>query len=221
MDIREVTNQDYRVCYKAGECKKSGPQYYDFKAPDQPITGISWFDAVDFCRFMGKHLPTEAEWEKAARGPDADLYPWGNQPADCSRAVIRDKQGRSCGNKKRKGTKPKTGRVLPAGSRPAGRYGLVDMMGNAEEWVNDWYTSSYKDCGGDCLGDNTKGPCQGKLKCPGHKYRVVRGGSWYWPAQHATGIHRRPHYPDNRYFHHFGFRCAASVEEAARIRGKQ
>lgn len=68
MDKTEVTNAAYKACVKAGKCVKSGPKYVDFDRPKQPITGISWYEANDFCKAQGKHLPTEAEWEKAARG---------------------------------------------------------------------------------------------------------------------------------------------------------
>ena len=126
---------------------------------------------------------------------------------------------RSCGAKKRRGKGPEKGRVLEVGSRPAGRYGLYDMVGNAEEWVNDWYSIDFATCGDECLGVNPKGPCDGSKKCK-RRYKIVRGGSWYYPKEHATGLHRRPHGPDNKPFHHFGFRCAASFEEAQAIAAK-
>ena len=217
MDKTEVTNDAYRGCVRAGKCKGGGPNYRDFKRPRQPVTGVSFFDASAFCEAQGKHLPTEAEWEAAARGPKGELMPWGQSPADCSKAVLRDPvAGRSCGVRKQGGGAAK-GRVLEVGSRPAGRYGLFDMIGNAEEWTADWYSDDWGECGKDCLGRNPRGPCQGKAPCPGHRYRSVRGGSWYWPTEHATGVHRRPHHPANRPFHHFGFRCAASAEEASRL----
>jgi formylglycine-generating enzyme len=217
MDRTEVTNKAYRGCMRAGKCPKAGPNYRDFKRPNQPVTGVSWYDAVAFCKAQGKHLPSEAQWEAAARGPEGDLNPWGNEPATCDVAVIRDPTlGRSCGVKKLGGS-PSKGRVLEVGSRPAGRYGLFDMVGNAEEWTADWYTDDWKVCGTACVGTDPKGPCQGEKRCKGHRYRTVRGGSWYWPANHATAVHRRPHKPSNKPVHHFGFRCAASVEEARRL----
>ncbi|MEZ4462428.1 MAG: SUMF1/EgtB/PvdO family nonheme iron enzyme [bacterium] len=212
MDLTEVTVEAYTACVKAGKCPNSGPVYADYRAPKQPITGTPWFDAVSFCEWKGKRLPTEAEWEFAARGPRSETYPWGEDPVTCERAVIMDASGRSCGQIKRRGKNPEKGRVLEVGSRPAGRYGLYDMVGNAEEWVADWWTPTYADCGESCLGKDPKGPCDGKAPCGDLTYRAVRGGSWYWPAEHATGYHRRRHHPDNHPFHHFGFRCAQSIE---------
>lgn len=212
MALHETTNAQYAACLEAGACQEAGPRYSDFDRDEQPITGVSWFDARDYCQFVGGHLPTEAEWEKAARGEDGEIFPWGNEPVDCARAVIMDESGRSCGVQKR-GNHPETGRVLEVGSRPAGRYGLFDMAGNAEEWVADWYAPDYDACGADCLGDNPRGPCSGTEDCDGFRQRVVRGGSWYWPGEHTTGFHRRRHLPSNEYFHHFGFRCAYSMQE--------
>lgn len=212
MDQNEVTVAEYKLCVRRKKCVKSGPQYADFSRPKQPINGISWYEAVAYCKAVGKHLPTEAEWEKAARGTDGRLYPWGNEPATCQRAVIKDEKGRSCGVMKR-GKHPEKGRVWEVGKKPSTQYGLYDMAGNSYEWVADWYSQSYETCGEACLGINPKGPCGGAKDCPKHHDKVVRGGSWYWPAEHATTIYRRRHVPSNRPFHHFGFRCAASLEE--------
>jgi len=210
IDRTEVTNQAYQRCVAAGSCRAVRALYADFDRPRQPVVGVSWHDAAAYCQAAGKRLPTEAEWEKAARGPGGDPYPWGSEAVSCRTAVIKDERGRSCGVKP-EGGRPKDGRLREVGSRPAGRYGLYDMVGNAEEWVADWWIESLEACGDDCLGPNPKGPCGGRSPCPGRQFRVVRGGSWYWPAEHATGYHRRRHLPDNprRQFHHFGFRCAA------------
>ncbi len=219
MDTHEVTVEEYRACVRSGRCPEAGPRYLDFDRPRQPITGVSWYDAVAYCRAQGKRLPTEAQWEKAARGTDGRLYPWGNEPVDCRRAVIMDASGRSCGVRKARGGHPEKGRPLEVGSRPPGLFGLHDMIGNVWEWVADWYSPSYGACGADCLGVDPAGPCDGREPCPGHHRRVVRGGSWYWPAAYATAIRRRPHVPRNDpEFHHFGFRCAATVEEARALR---
>jgi len=218
MDTYEVTYAEYKACQKAKECPRSGPQYTDFNHPKMPIQGVSWFDAVAYCEANGKALPTEAQWEKAARGPDGALHPWGEAPATCELAIIKDATGRSCGLKKAI-SKPETGRPWDVGSRPAGVYGLHDMAGNSWEWVADWYGKSYGQCGDSCVGIDPKGPCDGAEKCPGHWLKIVRGGSWYWEAERATSVWRRTHKPSNEPFHHFGFRCAASVAQAASMGG--
>ena len=225
IDKTEVTNEAYNACVKAKKCEKDGPKYVDYDAPKQPITGLSWYNAKKFCEAQGKHLTTEAEWEKAARGENGDLYPWGSAPSSCENAVIMDSKGRSCGEIKRKGAHPEKGRVLEVCSKGTSRYGLCDMMGNAEEWVADWYTGSYEDCGADCQGIDPKGPCGGGEdkdgRCGRYRHKSVRGGSWYWEPEHATGIHRRSHVPSNDPAHHFGFRCAASQEEMQKLVGKK
>ncbi len=226
MDIIEVTNGAYNACVKAGKCEKDGPLYVDFGAADQPITALSWYHAKQYCEAVGKHLPTEAEWEKAARGENGDIYPWGNEPSSCANAVVMNEKGRSCGEIKRRGKKPETGRVLKGCSKGASRYGLCDMMGNAEEWVADWYTPSWEACGPDCAGIDPKGPCGGNEdgdgRCGKYRAKSVRGGSWYWPAEHATGLHRRSHTPANKPgTHHFGFRCAATADEMDALLNKK
>ncbi|MBN2497153.1 MAG: SUMF1/EgtB/PvdO family nonheme iron enzyme [Deltaproteobacteria bacterium] len=218
MDQLEVTVAQYDACVKAGKCKPAKTNYSDFSRPRQPKVGLSWYHARDYCAAQGKHMPTEAEWEKAARGSDGRPYPWGDEPATCARAVIKDSRGRSCGVKKASGGRPETGRTFEVGSRPPNPYGLYDMAGNAWEWVADWYAPSYARCGAACRGVDPRGPCDGRAKCPGHDMKIVRGGSWYWGAERATCYHRRPHYPANRPYHHYGFRCAASLEQAARLR---
>jgi len=213
MDVHEVTVAEYDACVKAKKCKRAKTAYRDYNRAQQPKVGVSWYHARDFCKAMGKHLPTEAEWEKAARGSDGRLYPWGNKVATCKEAVIKDRRGRSCGVKKAKGKGPEKGRTFVVGTRKPNQFGLYDMAGNSWEWVNDWFTFSYEDCGAACLGVNPLGPCGGKDRCRGHRYKPVRGGSWYWPAAHATTVYRRPHVPSNKPYHHFGFRCAASASE--------
>ena len=219
MDVTEVTVEAFDACVAEKKCKPARTVYEDFSRPRQPKVGVSWFDAVAFCEARGKHLPTEAEWEKAARGTDGRAYPWGDEKATCERAVIKDKRGRSCGVKK-KGMGRDKGRTFVVGTRAANQFGLFDMSGNAWEWVYDWYSNSYARCGEACTKDNPRGPCDGAEMCPGHFERVVRGGSWYWEAQYATTTYRRAHHPHNKPYHHYGFRCAASVAEAKALSSK-
>ena len=219
MDLTEVTYEAYQQCVKDGDCRRTRPAYNDYSRPKQPMVGMKWYDAHQYCQAQGKRLPTEAQWELAARGPDGDLYPWGNDPASCELAVIKSKKGRSCGVKK-KPPSPHKGRTLEVGSRPAGRYGLFDMIGNAEEWVSDWHSRNWEECGKDCQGLNPRGPCPDQSPekpCPGYARKAVRGGSWYWPASCATSWTRRPHFPKNKPYHHFGFRCAATLEDARKL----
>ncbi len=212
IDLTEVTHRAYKRCEQSGACSRADPRYPDFDRPDQPIMNVTWYQADAYCRAMGKRLPTEAQWEAAARGPEGDATPWGNDPVTCDQAVIQDARGRSCGVRMR-GGHPENGRPLSVGQRPAGRYGLLDMVGNAEEWVADWY-APLSSCGAACGGSDPAGPCAGEDSCASGR-KVVKGGSWYWPSSCATGWHRRAHFPANQNAHHFGFRCAATVEDAA------
>lgn len=221
MDKNEVTVEEYDACVARKECRKARTIYADFSRPKQPKVGVSWYDAVAYCEAQGKTLPTEAQWEKAARGTDGRMFPWGDDEATCERAVIMNRQGqRSCGVKKRFG-KPHKGRTFEVGSRPPTQYGLFDMAGNSWEWVLDWYSKSYAACGEACSGVDPRGPCGGEARCRGHRRKVVRGGSWYWPASYATTTYRRQHVPSNDPYHHFGFRCAASVAQARALGAHQ
>lgn len=201
MDIYEVTSEDFQKCIRAGKCRAAHPNYTGYSRPRQPMVGVNWFDARDYCLFAGKRLPTEAEWELAARGPNGDLYPWGNEPASCRYAIIQEKGQKGCAP---------PGTTVEVGSRPVYR-GLYDMAGNSWEWVNDWYADSYEKCGEACRGVDPKGPCGGAENCPGYKEKLVKGGSWWWDGEYSRASNRRPHYPQNKPFHHFGFRCARSL----------
>jgi formylglycine-generating enzyme required for sulfatase activity len=215
LDREEVTYAAYQRCVEHGRCPPRVPNYVDFRRAALPMTGVSWFEARAYCEAQGKRLPTEAEFERAARGTEGRLHPWGDEPADCARAVIMDESGRGCGTPKA-GSHPEKGRPLDVGSRPA-IDGFTDLIGNAEEWVADWYLP-YGECGDACLGTDPEGPCAGADTCAASKTRVVKGGSWYWGPACATGANRRHHFPKNSPYHHFGFRCAASLDAAALAR---
>ncbi|EMJ97327.1 formylglycine-generating enzyme family protein [Leptospira sp. WS58.C1] len=217
IDLYEVTNEDFSKCIEEGSCKDClyngncdyiGPAYGDlYLKPKQPVLGVSWYTAKEYCEWVGKRLPTEAEWEKAARGPKGNLFPWGNKPANCKLAVIEEDERKGCVYKKI--NPPNLMPTAPVGSRPAGVYGLFDMAGNSWEWVHDWYSENYKVCGEACSGKDPKGPCEGEDNCPGYNKKTLKGGSWWWPASYARGSKRRAHFPQNYpEYHHFGFRCA-------------
>ena len=202
LDTYEVTFSQYQNCVKKGGCTPARPNYRGYDDPKMPMLGLNWYQARAYCTWAGKRLPTEAEFEKAARGPKGEIFPWGNEEPDCSKAIIQQKGKKGCG----------TGKTWDVGSKPANRYGLYDIAGNSWEWVQDWYSRNYKACGKDCEGKDPKGPCKGKDRCPGHRLKVIRGGSWWWDGIHARGANRRSHFPKNNPYHHFGFRCAKSIQ---------
>jgi formylglycine-generating enzyme required for sulfatase activity len=198
LDANEVTNPVFARCVRAGLCKrpKAFMWYRGFQGRRQPAVPVSWYNALTTCLLLGKRLPTEAEWEKAARTTDGRTFPWGNDRPRCSRAQYR-------------GCKPATTR--PVGGFAANPYGLFDLAGNGYEWVMDWSSRCYKGCkrpcGAACEGRDPRGPCQGVLRCKGHRRRVLRGGSWYWPTNHMRTSWRRPEYPKSGN-HRLSFRCA-------------
>ncbi len=153
-DRTEVTNAQWSLCVEAGVCRPS--EYADdrdYNAAEQPVVGVSWNDAVAYAAWVGGRLPTEAEWEYAAGGPEAYVYPWGNQAPTCELANYGD-----C-----------VGRTALVGSYPEGAswVGALDLAGNVWEWVADWY-GEYPSTGY----ENPSGPTSGS-------YRVLRGGSFF------------------------------------------
>ena len=166
IDKIEVTNGLYDLCVQAGAC--NSPRRYTSNAidiyygnpmyADYPVIYVSWIDAQAYCSWADRRLPTEAEWEKAARGTDGRIYPWGNTPPEKSLANFANNIEDIT----------KTG-SYPGGASP---YGMLDMAGNVWEWTADWYSKNYYSQSPD---HNPPGPDDGTN-------RVLRGGSWNYIA---------------------------------------
>ncbi|HNT28870.1 MAG TPA: SUMF1/EgtB/PvdO family nonheme iron enzyme [bacterium] len=201
----EVIVGEYQQCVTNGACNNSGEYDHYYTNNDSsfcnlgatgkeshPMQCVTWYGAKAYCEWIGGRLPTEAEWEKAARGTDGRKYPWGNEDATCDYAVMFDPNagGGGCG----------TGGTMPVGSKPNGvsPYGAYDMAGNVREWVNDWYASDYY--AASPTNDPT-GPETGD-------YRVSRGGSWLSVDGRGLRASYRSHgHPDGN-DGGGGFRCA-------------
>jgi formylglycine-generating enzyme required for sulfatase activity len=196
IDQTEVTNKQYKACVDAKTCDPpfsagsyTHPNYYgDPEFDDYPVIYVNWDKSSRYCEvWTGGDLPTEAQWEKAARGRDARTYPWG-EGIDCDRANYY-----SC-----------VGDTLPVKNYPSGTspYGAYDMAGNVWEWVNDWYNeSSYQIL----PSSNPLGPNSGQ-------YRVLRGGSWSGGGYGSPSAFRHKDNPANS-GSVIGFRCARSASQ--------
>lgn len=190
IDKYEVTNASYKTCVAAGVCPDSrvtdlGSLLSYSKLPiyDDYPAAVDWEEAKTFCGWRGAQLPTEAQWEKAARGTEGRTYPWGDG-ADCSKANFHDKNFACAGN------------PVQVGSFEDGKsvYGLYDMAGNILEWVADWYSETYYQ---DSPSINPLGPDSGTL-------HVLRGGGYYSDALYIRSSARVWTTPGVT---GYGFRC--------------
>ena len=180
----EITNMQYAQCEKSGECLGRGSSV---ASSSHPAVNVSWNDAQTYCEWVGGSLPTEAQWEKAARGTDGRTYPWESEGIDESLANID----------------ANIGDTTPVGSYPKGAspYGALDMAGNVWEWVADWYANDYY---ASSPNENPAGPQHGT-------FRVLRGGAWYNGSGNVRAADRYYESMTLSYFGN-GFRCAASVQ---------
>jgi formylglycine-generating enzyme required for sulfatase activity len=198
IDRHEVTNDQYHRCVYAGACEppqspasQTSDSYYEKdRFSKHPVIKVRWTDAQAYCTWVGRRLPTEAEWEKAARwDPEENkshTFPWGdNSPTEALTNFEK-----------------KAGDTMPVGSFPAGSspFGLEDMAGNVWEWVLDWYASDYYEQSTD---RNPSGPEEGV-------YKTMRGGSWSSPAQDLRTTARKYYAPQESRFD-TGFRCAMDI----------
>jgi formylglycine-generating enzyme required for sulfatase activity len=188
IDKYEVTNRQYKqFCDATGRSYPSDPDFagmpgYFTSEPDYPVVNVSWDDAAAFAAWTGKSLPTEAQWEKAARGTDGRKYPWGDAEPDPERCNFNSNLGKTAA----------------VGSYPSdvSPCGCMDMAGNVTEWCNDWY-NYYGSANDDPQGS------------PSGSYRVNRGGSWYGGAAWSRCAIRSGSVPASRNLS-IGFRCARS-----------
>jgi gamma-glutamyl hercynylcysteine S-oxide synthase len=207
IDKYEVANKDFGQFIKS--TGHPAPAYWDdprLNKPDQPVVGINWQDAKAYCEWKGKRLPTEAEWERAARGPEGNLYPWGNEfdPKKANYGKVQEA-------------------TVAVTSYPesASYYGLHHMAGNVFEWVSDWYDPSFYGKGTGKESVNPLGPekavwiggtgTYADRLTVGEK-RVIRGGSWVAPEGSLRTTHRFWNHPlNNSYGVGLGFRCAMTA----------
>jgi len=200
IDTHEITVADYLACVTAKHDPCTLPAHtwdgdespYNFGAPgreDHPVNGVTWDQATSYCARLGKRLPTEAEWEKAARGSHGERYPWGSSAPTCDRANLAIGSP-GCGA----GSTIQTGQ-LAGGLSPAGAH---DMAGNVAEWVSDYYEADYYATSPQA---DPPGPPSGIAL-------GVRGGGWLSPTPDAR-TSARDFASDAS--SQIGFRCARSI----------
>ncbi len=186
IDKTEVTNAMYRLCVAERVCylPSSTSDYNNDTYADHPVVYVSWEDANAYCQWVDRRLPTEAEWEKAARGTEGLIYPWGEYINSDLASYDRN-----------------VGNTISVGNYPDGAspYGALDMAGNVWEWVADWYGHDFYQ---NSPAENPTGPESGS-------HRVLRGGSWVENGPGLRAAFRHSEKPDDGYGL-VGFRCAFS-----------
>jgi formylglycine-generating enzyme required for sulfatase activity len=223
LDRTEVTNEDYarwlssrEVEVERGRLVRSGGVLLLDLEPGQggieqapaggfiprpgrarkPVVQVTWFGADRYCRDHGQRLPTEAEWEYAARGAMGRPFPWGEREPACGQVVFGRAPGTGCSGD----PGPDEVGAAPGDTTPEG---IRDLGGNVAEWVADAFVTPYPACGADCHNPTQAGPEQGKL------LRVIRGGDWREPAN-ACRAAGRAKGDQGGMRTNVGFRCARS-----------
>ena len=203
IDTYEVTFRRYNQCVQSGQCSElymgGGCNAGLPWNANHPANCVDYKQADTFCAWEDKRLPTEAEWEKAARGqyPAAEYrFPWGNEPASCERAVMNKStaagvMGPGCG----------AGTTQPVGSKPKGAspYGVMDMAGNLYEWTSDWYSETYFS---KSPAKNPQGPNSGA-------HKTLRSSSWLMRTDDGIATNVRSGYSPLGQGYVVGFRCVA------------
>ena len=191
LDRTEVTLEQYQACVEARACarpaanSRTQSSYYgNPEFANYPVTRVNWSDATSYCRWVGGRLPTEAEWEYAARGPESFDFPWGANVLPYCGLLNFD----NC-----------VGDTTEVGSYPAGAswIGALDMAGNLSEWVADPYDAGYY---GQSPAQNPPGPLSGE-------YGLLRGGSWYDGENRVRSAFRQRGGRSDRFYLTAGFRC--------------
>ncbi len=187
------TNDDaekphYRTSSESYQCNIGNPD-----RKNHPANCVTWYGAKAYCEWLGKRLPTETEWENAAKGGKTQIYPWGNSPeASCDNTVMKS-SANGCGSNT----------TSPIGSRPAGvsEQGIYDLSGNVAEYTADWYEKKFYS-----TEEATQKDTQGPAEPEKDKYKVIRGGSYIYGESHTRASFRSSAKLDDQAID-FGFRC--------------
>jgi formylglycine-generating enzyme required for sulfatase activity len=202
IDLYEVTNAQYKKFIDATH-RRSPSHFRNRTYPkgkaNHPVTEVTWYDADAYCTWAGKRLPTDAEWEKAARGTDGRMFPWGNE-FDINKA----------NTPQRWAALNQQGDTMPVGSFPDGvsPYGVYDMSGNVWEWTSSWY-KAYP---------GNKHPSENY----GEQYKTLKGGSWFDCSFYKCGmsapVFNRAFFVRGTHTTSFGFRCAKDAAPSDKAR---